>query len=223
MINVFGTNNCDEIILPAICDEPIFQVEKSQISGLIVLPDNVAPPTYWTSYEQWQAVIGNSKGDNSAAKLFTGIGELSEPDEVIAELGKSYKKVSQRAYTLEFDASIYTDAEYLTIRRLQGNYRAFRLWFITIAGRIVGGAKGIKPGFVTAASIYGKSRTDYELGRITIEWRADTDAPRASLPQLLYGNDPAIIPDGGTPDTPVDESSNWMTDESGQYPIYEPS
>lgn len=220
-MNVFGTGHCGEIILPAICEEPFEVPLKTQIAGLIILPNSAAPPPYWTSYEHWLDVIDNSNGDNTKAKLLKGIGELPSPEEVTVTLGKSNQLVVSRLYSLLFDTSLYFDADYLLHQKLQQNYRAFRFWILTLAGRIIGGNKGIKPDFVSASAPYGRSRTDYEVSKIVMRWKADIDAPRGNLPQILYGVNAPSIGGGnseGIPDTPIDSNDLWMLDESGNYP-----
>lgn len=200
MLNIFGTDYCGDITLPAICENQseVLTPLKSQVAGILVLPKGVAGPSSWISSDAWEGVIDNTDTDNAAAKLLTGSGEIPEAEETVARLGKTYEKVVQRVYQLNFDISIREDSNYFFMQKFQQGFRAFNFWILTLGGRILGGQNGIAPDFVTATAPYGGSRSDVERGILKIRWKADIDPSRAYLPELLELGSSFVVTPGGS-------------------------
>lgn len=159
----------------------------SQIKAVLMLPVGLNTPDDWTVKADVEGVIGNETVGNSTGKWLVGFGEVPEPEEVTATLGRVKKIHCRNKYTLLLNMLLSCEENYSFLRSLQGNWTGFRFWFYTVGGRFIGGATGIEPSFVRPTFSYGSGASDIERATLRIEWDADGDAPRTYLPGL-FGN-----------------------------------
>lgn len=187
MVNDFLTT-CGAFDLGAI---PVFDGDcpkaeaprRSQLQGLIILPNNAPGFTHTSALSVGQA-INNADTDNNSGRYLMGAGGIASEDHVVV-LGRATKVLAGRLFTLTFDVAITCDTTFAFLRRLSQNWNGFRFWGYTLNERLIGGADGIAPSFVTVSLPLGAARTDVERAILTIEFRADVEPERSSLPNLL--------------------------------------
>lgn len=183
-----GISGCfSEVLLPALCEDTVETVapKKSQIRALLILPDGAPFPDDWTLGADVEGIVDNTVTDNTKGKWLIGKGELPAPEEISIRAGKGDRRLGGRIYRLRFEVNTALDTSYEFVRQFQKKYRAFSFWFATKGGRLIGGATGIRPRFVTAHFPYGGQAQDREKGILIIEWLADGDASRAYLPTIF--------------------------------------
>lgn len=188
MMNWFAVDPCDCAPgLPALAADPLCYVipRFSQVIGLIMLPLGAARAVDWTDYDSFSAILDNTSTDNSKGKFFLGRGELLEPQDIIVSLGRSVRRIIRRRYDLVLSVEIQSDQQYAMMRHVQKSYRAFRFWVPTLGGRILGGADGIRPSFVSARGVYQPGINDTEAGKIILQWYSDIDPDRADMSELF--------------------------------------
>ena len=187
MVNDFLTT-CGAFDLGAI---PVFDGDcpkaeaprRSQLQGLIIRPNNSRPFTYTSAASVGQA-ISNIDTDNNTSRYLSGAGGIASEDHVVV-LGRATKVLAGRLFTVTFDVAITCDTTFAFLRQLSQNWNGFRFWGYTLNERLIGGANGIAPSFVTVSFPTGAGRTDVERAILTIEFRADVEPERSALPNLL--------------------------------------
>jgi hypothetical protein len=157
----------------------------SQVAGLVILPVGAPLPTSWTNANAWGNVLDNAATDDLTGRYFICTGEITEPVDINVRLGRGHLQTARRRYELTAFPSFFDDTGYAFLRNLQRSNRGFRLWVATLGGRLLGGATGLKPHFITAKMIYPGGVEDREQAKVAIQWYADTDADRASVPALF--------------------------------------
>lgn len=182
MINEFLGTKCGRLYLSSLpLQDCVITPRLSQVCGVIVSPFGVALPTDWTSKAAVLATIDNDVSDNSAAKYLPGVGGIEEPNEITPTTGKDERRVSRRLFTLSMEVPTGDDERYEFLRELQTGWRAWRFWFDTVGGRLIGGQYGIVPDFLSVAFPYGGGVDDVEKGVLRVEWFADGDPGRATM------------------------------------------
>lgn len=156
---------------------------RSQLQGLIIKPNNSRPFTYTSALSVGQA-ISNADTDNNTSRYLMGAGGIASEDHVVV-LGRATKVLAGRLFTVTFDVAITCDTTFAFLRRLSQNWNGFKFWGYTLNERLIGGAGGIAPSFVTVSLPTGAGRTDVERAILTIEFRADVEPERSALPNLL--------------------------------------
>lgn len=156
---------------------------RSQLQGLIIQPNNSRPFTH-TSAVSVGAAISNIDTDNNTSRYLMGSGGIASEDHVVV-LGRATKVLAGRLFTVTFDVAITCDTTLNFLRRFSQNWNGFRFWGYTLNERLIGGAGGIAPSFVSVALPLGAGRTDVERAILTIEFRADVEPERSALPNLL--------------------------------------
>lgn len=155
----------------------------SQIAGLIILPNSAQPFTH-TSALSIQTAVQNTLTDNRAGRFIVGAGGMSSADHTIV-LGRVKKVLAGRLYTVTFDTAITCDTTFAFLRRLSANWTGFRFWAYTLGDRLIGGAGGIAPSFVSVAFVTGAGRAEIERATLTIEFRSDGEPDRNLVPGLF--------------------------------------
>lgn len=155
----------------------------SQIAGLIILPNSAQPFTH-TSALSIQTAVQNTLTDNRAGRFIVGAGGMSSADHTIV-LGRVKKVLAGRLYTVTFDTAITCDTTFAFLRRLSANWTGFRFWAYTLGDRLIGGAGGIAPSFVSVAFVTGAGRAEIERATLTIEFRSDGEPNRNLVPGLF--------------------------------------
>jgi hypothetical protein len=155
----------------------------SQIAGLIVLPESAQPFTH-TSATSITAAVQNTLTDNRAGRFIVGAGGMSSADHTVT-LGRVHKVLAGRLYTVTFDTAITCATTFAFLRRLSANWTGFRFWAYTLGERLIGGASGITPSFVSVAFVTGAGRGEVERATVTIEFRADGEPDRDLVPGLF--------------------------------------
>lgn len=188
------------VAMPAICvdQDQLLKPKLSQVCGLLILPFGAAPPSSWVVQSDMEGIIDNSVSDNSKAKYIAGKGGVDEPEEIVVRLGKRERKRVELLYTLEIEFSIRTNKQYTFLQKFQRNYKAFRFWYTTTGGRLLGGAKGITPHYIFPFAPLGSSNDDVEKGIIRIQWFSDAEPSRTSIndfytPVITDSNFPEIM------------------------------
>lgn len=186
MVNDFLTCGAFELgAVPAYAaDCPKTEAPRlSQIAGLIILPNSAQPFTH-TSALSIQTAVQNTLTDNRAGRFIVGAGGMSSADHTIV-LGRVKKVLAGRLYTVTFDTAITCDTTFAFLRRLSANWTGFRFWAYTLGDRLIGGAGGIAPSFVSVAFVTGAGRAEIERATLTIEFRSDGEPNRNLVPGLF--------------------------------------
>lgn len=178
-----------ETLLPAICTSQPEAVKPkfSQVTGLILLPNGAVGPASWATQADMEGVVDNTDTANTKAKYIVGRGGVEEREEIIANLGRNTRHKAGARYRLEYEVSIQNNGQWALAQKLQGNYRAFRFWYLTQSGRVFGGQNGIMPDFATATMPLGSGHEDVEKAVFYLDWLADADPSR----ELFSGFDPS--------------------------------
>lgn len=175
-----------ETTLPAICTSQPEAVKPrfSQVCGLILLPFGAVGPASWATQSDMEGIIDNTDTGNARAKYIAGRGGLEEPEVIVANLGRRTRHKAGIRYRLEYEVSIQNDGQWALAQKLQGNYKAFRFWYLTQSGRIFGGQDGIDPDYIQSAMPLGAGHEDVEKAVFRIEWYADADPSRTLMPNF---------------------------------------
>lgn len=167
---------------------PGVRMLQSQISTVLLLPVGTRLPALWTDYDALQAIIDNTDTTGSRGKLIGGIGEVTDPALINANLGRVDVKRVSSIYTLTHTTPVWCAQYYEMLRTLQKNPLHLHVWFFTVGGSAFGGSQGIRPFYVTCSLPKLKGRDSVETGTITIQWRADGDPARTYMEQLIGGD-----------------------------------
>ena len=196
----------------------------SQICGVVILPNGAKSPLDWTNKSDIESTIDNTVNNNTRGKWLLGIGEIAEPQEIIAELGRTYIKYARRVYTLVHEVPICDQITYNFLLKLQTNWTGFNFWYYTVGCHFYGKSGGIRPAYVTVTFPKGRGEEDVEIGNVKITWYADGDPLRTHIDSL---NQPDT-PDGGGGNTnflmyrqpfPAQSSASLIwTEDSGNVP-----
>lgn len=164
----------------------------SQIAGVLVLPLGAHLPDSWNTAADLNEITAPATSGNAVAKWLIGSGQVPEPVVLSALFGRQDRIVTGRVYTLTMNVRPVCDTVYAYLRNMQRNWTGFRFWFYTLGGRLVGGANGIRPRYVSASFPYTDEDGGAEVGRLLLEWKADGDPDRALITGLLDGSTSAI-------------------------------
>ena len=177
--------DCGTVIqLPAIPnnqDCTAYNLDYSQVCGVLILPTGVALPGDWQSPDDWNDLVDNTDTSNTAGKYLIGEGQVPEPELDEVEYPKRIKRVVNRLYRLEFEVDNLNDATYAFLQKFQCGYTEFKFWIETVSGHLFGGSSGITPSFSDASFPLNGGRDDTMFGSLTIEFNADGDPPRAAV------------------------------------------
>lgn len=182
-MNTFLTcpTDCGPILFPAIDIEQdctSFDITESEVCGILFVQDGNYPAD-WTSQADWEALINNPGSNAPDGKYLVGRGGVPAPEKVTVELPKNIDKVVSRKYTLTFNVTNMSDANYEFLRAVQCGDTSISVWFETIGGYLFGGPTGISPYSFDADLPLDEGRDAYERGIITLVWEADGDAARS--------------------------------------------
>lgn len=158
----------------------------SQITGVIMMPLGAALPTDWASAESFLERLDNTDTTGAKGKYFLGIGSLAPATDVLVPLGRNHNHIALRKWSLNFAPQIGYSSQYAFLQSLQRSRRNFRLWFATLGGRLIGGANGIRPEFITANVNYQGGAEDVETASIIVHWSACTEAPRSNAADEIF-------------------------------------
>ena len=171
---------------------------ESQICGVVILPYGAPTPGDWNDIDSWLEVLDNGETQGLKGKYFICTGDVPEAQDIEVNLGRSNRKVVNRVYDLNFYPQWFDATGYTFFRNLQtriGWNPNFRFWFATIGGRLLGGANGIVPSFLTAKAIYSGEIAAREQIKVNIQWKSICDPDRIHKPELFgtteqqaYGN-----------------------------------
>jgi hypothetical protein len=185
--------------------KPVF----SQIIRLIILPDAAQRPVDWTVGLDWEAVTDNASNTVAFGRILYGKGGIAEPVEASLNLGKINRQITRRRYTLDFEMTA-SEQNRALFRHMQAGGLDFRFWFFTAGSWLFGGASGIKPLVVSAVTAFLPGGNDFELGRIRLEFAADSDPVGAYVPDFaevgLYSG--FLIDDDG--DYLIDTNTDYL-------------
>lgn len=182
--------------------EAVSSVFAAQIAEWFLVPCGIDPPESWSDYATWVQFIDNTQAGGS--RRIVGTGGIAEPTEIETSLPRrTGRRISLRSYTATLSTIQATNATYNLATRFQKGHIGFRFWACTVAGRIIGGSKGIKPELISAAVVYGDARGDVESVTFRIEWDALTDPMRGDViqPPTITNPDVGIRAWGDTEDT----------------------
>ena len=144
---------------------------RSQIAGLIILPNTATAPTDWQDIADWTATIDNTDTTGDKARYLVGKGSFLPQSQVEVNLaGGRVIENRERAYRLTQVIYNMDEGHWNFGRKLQNNLRNFRLWLETLGGRLIGGASGIKPFYVNADFTFGNGNDDREAMVITMDF-----------------------------------------------------
>lgn len=158
---------------------------NAQLVGLIVLPISARLPVDWTDAGDVTDSVANATTDNGVGKFLFGKGGIPAPVLNEITLGRIHRLVTSRLYTVTIEMLIACPAHRTFLNLLQTNWKGFTFWPYTSGDILIGGAGGIVPSFVSVDMPIGAERTSVEVGIITIQFRADGDPPRTSVPGLF--------------------------------------
>jgi hypothetical protein len=190
--------NCEQSVLSVLPDgiDCSYTPRNSQIAGIVMLPLGAALPTDWQSAEAFLDAIDNTETAGRKGKYFIGIGDIPESEDITVRLGRTHQEIIGRRWTLNFAPGMAVASQYAFLQNLQKTRRNFRFWFATMGGRLLGGANGIRPDFVTAKTLYGGGAEDLEVAKLVLQWQAMVEPDRAHLPALFDIDSPAGLAPG---------------------------
>lgn len=191
---------CEEnaIAIPDPCRK--FEIEFSQIQGVVIVPDAGALPSDWTTQIGWQGVIINDDDSGQYGKYIPLRGSISVPEKVTVQLPRGREKIIKRLYEITGEVDYLSEELRTFFQSLQcRQYRSpkYRFWYETAEGWLYGGATGIKPEKHNANMPLGSLSNDQQLGELLIGFCVNKDAARTKLtvpigqlssPYWLYPN-----------------------------------
>lgn len=165
---------CDDFALPVFPDNQdctTYAQKRSQVCGLIILPDGATPPDDWTMISGWAGVIDNSDTTGASARYITGVGAFLPKEVITVNLaGGRHISNADRGYTLTLSIS-NMDAGHMEFgRKLQRNLKNFSVWIQTVGDRLIGGDYGIKPFYVNAEFPFGQGGNDREQITVAMDF-----------------------------------------------------
>lgn len=192
---------CDALDLPAFaqCQDTTTYVQlRSQVGGILILPDGATGPDDWEAAVDWAGVVDNSTTDNSSAKYLVGRGSFLPNG--VTELSLSGGRLVQnreRLQRLAFNLVNTNDGHADFARKLQNNVRNFSVWVQTIGDRIIGGETGMRPIYVNSDFIFSDGNDDREVIAITMDFTFEHFPAMTSMSVDLNGTpiDPGAGPD----------------------------
>jgi len=165
---------CNEVTLPAFPESQDctgYDVLKSQICGLIIVPIGANKPTNWQTLAGWSGVIDNSDQSGTKGKYLSGIGSLLPSGKKQVELSNARRVlIADRAYRFDYTVLHFAPGHIEFVKMLEGGYRDFDAWFETIGGRIIGGKDGVRPFVPDAEHRYEGELVSIEQLRIVLEF-----------------------------------------------------
>jgi hypothetical protein len=176
-----------------------YDLEFSQVCGLIFLPNAAPLPTDWTSPSDWEEVIDNELTNNSKGRYIIGSGEVPVPEKFIGEYPKKIRRVLDRRYTVRMEVVNLSNNQYEFIRLLQCGDLKCRIWIETVGGLLFGGPSGIVPSLIDGDLPLSSDRNGKEFGTTFIQFFSDGDPDRAAVDLTGVGVDTGV-PAIGDPD-----------------------
>jgi hypothetical protein len=225
-------SGCDLYSLPAV-PTCVIRPYLSQVTQVIILPNAAQLPSDWTMVSSWESVISNASTSIGFGRVLNGKGGVSEPTETSISLGKIDRCITRRRYTLDFEVTIGTQSREF-LRKIQRGNTDFTFWYFTAGEWFFGGINGVKPLVVSASIPLLSGATDFELGKLRIEFASDIDPDSfyfpgfSSLSQLgsayLFDDGSPLLDDDGNPllddnDNPILEDPATLFDDGG-HPIF---
>lgn len=147
-----------------------YNVEYSQICGIIILPADARGPSNWQSASDWESVIDNSDTTGLKAKYIGGVGSLPNPTKETVTIGKTTKIVRDRLFRLTLETTRISSATLEVADWFRCNYRNFKFWFETVEGRLFGGPTGISVCFSDADMPLGGGVNDLVTISLILEF-----------------------------------------------------
>jgi hypothetical protein len=179
--------DCDTTFtFPAISEEQncTFDLEFSQVSGLILIPDGAPLPDDWTDRASWSGIVNNSNETNDAGKYISGEGGVDVPEKDLLEYPKRIEKVGKRVYAISFEVDNLSDESYGLLNGLQCGPTNFAVWIETVGGRLFGGPTGISPYFLDVDFPLEPGKDSSEYAVITILFEANCEPPRTDIEDI---------------------------------------
>lgn len=144
---------CAEMDLPdfqAIQDCSSYPQEKSEVSGLFIVPDGVSiSATFFNLISYWRGLVDNS--DPTKVHYLSGIGSFLPAEKTIVSLaGGRVEENRERRQRLSFNVLNMDSDHILFARQLQRNKKDFRFVLYTVGGRLIGNRFGFRPIFADA-------------------------------------------------------------------------
>ncbi len=161
----------------------------SQICDFLLTPDSalndpitwgeISPKTAEVDLDQ----IDNSSIDGTLSKLFSGIGEIGEPEEVVVNYPKGKTKVVKYIYTMNFRILNLSEDQYDTLRQFQCGWTSFKFRYGSLGGFLYGGPnRGIIPKSARTIFPKGGGDTDKDECILRVTWEANGDPDRNISP-----------------------------------------
>jgi len=185
---------CAPVDLPAIgvnTNTPGGALLHSEVSNVLLLPVGAGLPSSWSTFSSLQAIIDNSDTTGAKGKFIAGKGEIPDPEQVNAVLGRVDVKQLGKIFTLRMEIPVWCVAYYEMLRTLQKNPLHLHVWYFTTGGAAFGGATGIRPFYIDCTLPNRLGAESVEVGFLTIRWRADGNPARVLMPELNGGTDEA--------------------------------
>jgi len=200
----------DELLalpLPGTCageGAPLF----SQVSAVIMGPGALGPAD-WEDAGTYPAFFAG------AGKFLPVTGELPRGVPNRGTVGRATNGsliMTHRKYTSNLTVNPRCEEVADFLLGLQKNWRGFRFWLLTAGGRVIGGARGIKPAYVDAGLEWAGGRDSLEQGFLTLEWFSTSGADVAYVPALVDDN-AGPVPD--VPENMCDMYSQYFSNQAG--------
>lgn len=169
-----------------------YDLEFSQVCGLIILPNEAPLPSDWTSLSDWEEVIDNMVTNNSKGRYIIGAGEVPPPEKFIGEYPKKVRRVLDRKYSVRMDIFNLSDNQYEFIRLLQCGPVKFRFWIETLGGHLFGGPSGIVPSWTDGELPLSPLRDGKEIGTALLNFFSDGDPDRTMIDLTTLGSDEGV-------------------------------
>lgn len=152
-----------------ITDIWISAVQKNATTGE---KEASAPPTDWTTKAGYEGVSG--------LEWLEGVGDLAAPDATEATgVPKFQRLILTRTFTLTFDVTHATIANYDFMRALQCGYDV-AFWYGMYGEWVFGGAEGVHA-TVDAAPIHERGEGNPFRMQLVLSWKAKCSPPAAEL------------------------------------------
>lgn len=179
--------------IPADQDCPSYTQSLSQVSDLIIIPTG-APDVFddWSGDNPTQVYVNdsidNTIADNTAAHILTGIGGVTEPEELILDYPKLQQQVAERTYTLTHRILNLSNTQYDHLLKLQCGALNFTFYYCDLGGYVYGVEGGLVPYSVDVDFPRGGGNDDRAFADIIITWKAKGDPDRGTTPANLGVN-----------------------------------
>lgn len=122
----------------------------------------------------------------------TVIGDKPEADDNTRTISKGRIAMGPKVFNVNFTVDETNDDNYNAMRKLECGGE-FIFWYVTRAGKVYGGANGIKGNLVKADNPLDRGENTYDRFEFQFRWMASCNPPREAYALAESNSAPAVV------------------------------